>query len=219
MNSAAAQTVVDVGAGKSSPFANYRDLAQKARIIAVDVSEEQLKHNTDVDEKRTSNIAQTLPFGPEEVDIIASSSVLEHLENLDGFMASSKQTLRGGGYFIHLFPSKFAPFALINQVLPRDLSRKVLYLLRPGSIGIGGFPAFYKDCYYSRINKRLKEHDFDIVDVHLSYYQSHYFSFFTPLFLVSALYEILVQRLGAKDLCAYVLVIAQKKSGNVTKPL
>ncbi len=211
MNLKADQLVVDVGGGKSCPFAKYRNPAQKVSIIAVDISEEELKQNTDVDEKRIANIVQGLPFGPEEVDIIASRSVLEHLESLDEFLASCKRTLKKGGYMIHLFPSKFALFALINQMLPHALSRKVLYFIRPECKDIGGFPAFYDNCYYSGISKLLKKHNFEIISVHPSYYQSGYFNFFAPLFLVSVLYEALVQAVGAKNLSSYLLLVARKK--------
>jgi ubiquinone/menaquinone biosynthesis C-methylase UbiE len=211
MNSRADQTVVDVGGGKSCAFAEYRDPTQKAKIIAVDISEEELKHNTEVDEKRVVDVVQGLPFDAEEVDLIVSHSVLEHLERTDEFVVNSKVTLKKGGYFIHLFPCKFAPFALINQALPHALSRKVVYFFKPETKGICGFPAFYNDCYYSGISKVLKEHDFEIVDVHLSYYQSPYFNFFAPLYLVNALYEALIYALGVKNLCAYLLIIARKK--------
>jgi SAM-dependent methyltransferase len=211
MNSRADQTIVDVGGGKSCPFAEYRDAAQKARIIAVDISEEELKHNTDVDEKRVANVLQGLPLGTEEADLITSRLVLEHLESLDGFVANSRQALKRGGYFIHLFPCKYAPFALINQTLPHALSTKVLYFFQPEERGISGFSAFYDNCYYSGISKLLRQYDFEVVDIHPSYYQSPYFNFFVPLFLVSALYEALIRTLQMKNLCAYLLLIARKR--------
>jgi SAM-dependent methyltransferase len=210
MNLRTKQTVADVGGGKSCPFAKYRDPAQKTKIIAVDTSESELEQNTDVDEKRVANVVQGLPFETEEVDLIVSSSVLEHLENLDDFVANSTKSLKKGGYFIHLFPSKYAPFALINQALPHTFSKPVVDFFRSEQRGICGFPALYRDCYYSAIRRLLKKHNLEIVDIHLSYYQSIYFSFFAPLFLVSALYELLIQTLGAKNLCAYLLVIARK---------
>jgi SAM-dependent methyltransferase len=190
MNSRADQTIVDVGGGKSCPFAKYRDPAQKARIIAVDISEEELKHNTDVDEKRVANVLQSLPLGTEEADLITSRLVLEHLESLDSFVASSRQALKRGGYFIHLFPCKYAPFALINQTLPHALSKKVLYFFRPEEKDISGFSAFYDNCYYSGISKLLRQYDFEVVDIHPSYFQSPYFNFFVPLFLVRGFAEI-----------------------------
>lgn len=210
MNSRAGQVVVDVGGGKSCAFAKYRDPAAGAKIVAVDVSEEELKYNVDVEEKRVADIMHGLPFDRQEVDLIVSRSVLEHLENLDSFVANSRQALKTEGHFIHLFPSKFAPFALINQALSNSLSKKVLYFFFPESKGILGFPAFYDNCYYSGIRKLLERHGFEVIGAHLSYYQSPYFYFFVPLFLVSAIYEMVIRVLGVKDLAAYMLIIARK---------
>ena len=72
MNSRVGQVVVDVGGGKSCPFAKYRDPAAKAKIIAVDVSEEELQYNSEVDEVRVADILEGLPFGAEEVDLLVS---------------------------------------------------------------------------------------------------------------------------------------------------
>jgi ubiquinone/menaquinone biosynthesis C-methylase UbiE len=210
MNSSPGQVIVDVGAGKSSPYVKYRKPALKTKIIGVDVSEEELKDNVDVDEKRVANIMVDLPFEPEEVDLILSTSVLEHLENVESFIARSRRVLKVGGYFIHVFSSKFAPYALINQALPNSVARKVLYFAVPDSPGIRGFPAFYDRTYYSGISRLLKQHNFEVVSVQVQYYQSPYFKFFFPLFLVSAIYEMLIRALGAKDLAGYVLVIARK---------
>ncbi len=55
-----------------------------------------------------------------------------------------------------------------------------------------------------------------MVGVHTSYYQSQYFDFFVPLYLVSALYEALIQALGVKNLCAYLLIVARKKGAAQT---
>jgi len=211
MNSRTNQTIVDVGGGKSCPFAQYKDPTQQTRIVAVDTSEDELKHNIDVDEKVVANIAQGFPFEAEAVDLIVSRSVLEHLESVEEFMARSATSLKKGGYFIHLLPSKFAPFALINQVLPHTVSTKVLDSFKPEMKGICGFPAFYDNCYYSAISRLLAKYDFEIIDIYISYYQSSYFSFFAPLFLASALYEMSILKLSAKNLCAYLLIVARKK--------
>ncbi len=211
MNSRPEQVIVDVGGGKSCLFAKYRDPAMKAEIVAVDISEDELRENRDVDEVRVADIMQGLPFNAEEADLIVSRSVLEHLNGLEGFISNTQQTLRAGGYSIHVFPSKFAPFALINRALPKRLSKRLLDLLLPESKETCGFPAFYDNCYYSAIKALLEKHGFDVVRTYLSYYQSPYFSFFFPLYIVSASYELLIYAFGAKNLCAYVLVVAKKR--------
>ena len=47
--------------------------------------------------------------------------------------------------------------------------------------------------------------------MYLSYYQSRYFGFFVPLYLMSALYEALIRALGIRDLSAYLLIVARKR--------
>lgn len=211
MNAERGRIVVDVGGGKSCPFARLRDPAMDAKIVAVDISSEEMAGNTDVDETRVADIMRSLPFEDASVDMVVSRSVLEHLQSVEGFVSSSGRALRPGGHFIHLFPSRFAPFALINQLLPGWLGKRVLYFLRPVSRGIGGFPAFYDSCNYSAIVPMLERRGFEVEEEHLSYYQSHYFDFFLPLFVLSALYEVAVRAFGVKDLAAFVLIVARKK--------
>lgn len=210
MNTKVEQIIVDAGGGKDCTFAKYRDANCGTRIIAVDTSAEELVHNDDVDEKRVGDLTARLPFDSAEVDLIVSRSVLEHLEDLESFISDSERVLKSGGYSIHLLPSRFAPFVLINRALPHTLSRKVLYFFNPESKG--GYPAFYDNCYHSGIRRLLAKYGFEIVDERFSYYQSPYFRFFVPFFLVSALYEMVIWVLGARDLAAYVLIVARKSS-------
>lgn len=211
MNSSCNQIILDIGGGKSCRFAKYKNPGVNTKIIAVDVSIKSLKDNHNVDEKIVADAVQGLPFKDEQVEIVVSRAVIEHLENIEYFISDSKRILKKNGYFIHLVPSKFAPFAIINQLLPGKLAMKLLYFLKPESRGIGGFPSFYRKCYYSAIKSLLKKYDFEVVQMHFSYYQSPYFDFFVPFFLLSAIYEILLLVIGAKNLCAYVLVVAKKK--------
>src|SRR5262249_48012361 len=153
----------------------YRDPADGTRIVAVDVSEDEIRHNTDVDEARVGDIVRDLPFASGEVDMVVSRSVLEHLEDLDAFVAGAARVLRSGGHFVHLFPSRFAPFAIINRALPNWMGRRVMHLLHPRSVGINGFPAFYDRCYDSAVRSVLAARGMEIVDLKLSFYQSRYY--------------------------------------------
>jgi ubiquinone/menaquinone biosynthesis C-methylase UbiE len=212
MNDQIGQIVIDVGGGKSCPFAAYRDNNKNSKIIALDVSLADLQENSTVNIRVVSDIISEMPLRQNSVDLMVSRSVLEHLTDVEGFIANSQQVLKNTGYMIHLFPSKFAPFAMINQILPKKLSKKLLYSLRPEVRGIGGFPALYDRCYYSAILSLLDRHGFKLVDVRVSYYQAMYFSFFAPLFLAIAFYEMIIQLWGWKNLGAYVLVVARKES-------
>lgn len=202
--------VVDVGGGTTCPFVRVLKPGASPMIIALDISEDQLKCNNDAGGKLVADIVKSLPFRNGTIDLITSRSVLEHLGDVAGFVKHSSEVLKPGGYWIHLFPSKFAPFALINQLLPKACSRALVRTFFPSQTGICGFPAVYDACYCSAIVNLLVKNGFDLIDVTPSYYQSQYFSFFFPLFALSAAYELLVWRLGLKNMAAYLLVVARK---------
>jgi SAM-dependent methyltransferase len=202
--------VIDFGGGKHCWFAGVLNGERSTTVIALDISASELSDNQDVNAKVVADVAQGLPFRNGTVDLIASSSVLEHLEDVRGFVVQASEVLKPGGYCVHLFPSKFAPFALINQLLPKAASRKLVHFLLPHSKGICGFPAVYNLCYDSAIRSVLLENGFELLEVKLSFYQSQYFDFCFPLFALSASYEALVKLLDLRNLAAYVLVVARK---------
>lgn len=203
--------VLDVGGGKRCWFAGMTGDSTTARIVAIDISREELTHNPDVDAKVVADIVQGLPLRSRGVDLIVSRSVLEHLRETEPFIQHASRVLKPGGYFIHLFPCRFAPFALINQLLPHRLSARIVHFIRPGSEGRLGFPAYYSNCYPTAMRSLLAKYGFEVRDVQLSFYQSTYFQFFLPLFLLSVAYELIVYTLGFNDLSAHVLVVARKK--------
>ncbi len=202
--------IIDFGGGKQCPFAQLLNGERDTTIVALDISETELRYNKDVKSKLVADFRHGLPFGPRTVDIITSRSVLEHVENVKDFVMHSSGALKQGGYWVHLFPSKFAPFALINQMLPKAVSRSLVHFFHPGSKGICGFPASYDACYSSAMRKLLLKNGFELVDLKLSFYQSQYYDFCFPLFLLSAGYEMLVSLLGLRNLAAYVLVVARR---------
>ncbi len=202
--------VVDVGGGKACPFAALRRPGSGARIVAVDVSDEELRHNADVDETIVADIVRELPFRAGEARLVVSSSVLEHLPDTRSFIANCRTVLEEEGLTIHLFPGRWAPFAMLNRVLPRGVSRRLLHSLMPGSEGIQGFPAYYDECSAPAMRRLLEREGFHLLELQAGYYQADYFAFFLPLYVLSALYELLLYAFGLEALAANVLVVARK---------
>jgi SAM-dependent methyltransferase len=202
--------VVDVGAGNECRFAKYRPANADMKIVGVDVSSEAMEQNSDVDEKRVADVVQALPFDPGEVDLIASHSVLEHLEDVEAFISNCANVVKPGGRFVSVFASRFAPFAIVNRLLPHPVARRIVHFVRPHSVGTLGFRPVYDRCYPSAIAALLAKHGFTVVDERVSYDQAWYFSFFVPFFVPSLLYDALVSTVGARNLGARVLVIATR---------
>ena len=204
------RTVLDIGGGRTCAFADPRDPGWTGRLIAVDIAPEELRLNGVADARIVLDGTQGYPFADGAVDMITSRSVLEHLSNLDSFLEQASRVLRPGGYFIHWIPCKFAPFAVINAMLPNSIARRLLFFLDESKVGICGFPVVYDRCYPAAIRRLFTTHGFEIVELRPSYYQSSYFAFFVPLFLLSSAYEIVLQWLGVENLCAHALVVARK---------
>lgn len=201
---------MDVGSGKCCPYAKA-NRCSAAKCIGIDVARDELVANTDVDMKVVTDVALSIPLKDGCVGLVSSRSVLEHLRDTDVFFAESKRVLTKGGLMVHVMPSKYAPFALMNRILPDRLGRSLLTLLKPEQKGICGFPAVYDQCSYSQILKLINKHDLALVGFKTSFYQSRYYDFFLPVFLLSAAYDFLLFSLGIKRLSAYLLLVARKK--------
>lgn len=169
-----------------------------------------MRENHDVDEKLIANIMQPLPFKDQRIELVVSQAALEHLEDHGAFLIESTRVLKTKGYCIHAFSSKFAPFAIINQLLPRKLSKQLILYVRPEVKDFAGFPAYYNKCFYSYIKSLFQKHDYEIVAIRLNYFQTLYFSFFVPFFVIMAIYEMLLQCIRARDLCVHILIGAKK---------
>jgi SAM-dependent methyltransferase len=211
LNERPGQIAVDVGAGKRCPFAEFRDPAVPALVVGIDVSREEIADNPDLSFKLVADVYTGLPFADGSVDMVVSRSVLEHLRDVPGFAREAARVLKPGGRFVHLLPSRYAPFAVINRILPQRVARRLLCFCWPEVRGICGFPAYYDRCSPSAMTKVLRQNGFEIRDLQTAYYQSFYFRFFVPLFLLSMLYEIIIHALRARNLGSHFLICAVKK--------
>lgn len=200
--------VVDVGSGRESAFARRRQAGRHITVVGLDASDEELRFNEDVDERRTADLGGRLPFADGEVDVLASSSVLEHLRDTEPLVRESARVLAPGGYAVHMFPSRWAPFAVANRLLPRRAAERLLRLAMPWSRG--GFLAYYDRCSASAMARLHEECGFEVVEVRAGYYQAEYFDAVLPLYLAAALWDLVTHALGARALAATVLLVARR---------
>jgi ubiquinone/menaquinone biosynthesis C-methylase UbiE len=212
---ASAGLVVDIGGGRRCLFAKHRRSA--ATIVAVDISSEELSHNEDVDRRIVAD-ATKLPFASDSVDVVCSRSVVEHLPDVDRFLAEAHRVLRPGGLAVSFFPSKNAPYALIKRALPHSVGRRLMHLVKPYTKDFLGFPTYYQRCTLRAMKRALRRQGFETVETRVSYYQADYFKFLLPLYILNLAFELVAKKTRCTPLAASVLIVARKQPSTAAAP-
>jgi 2-polyprenyl-6-hydroxyphenyl methylase/3-demethylubiquinone-9 3-methyltransferase len=198
--------VIDVGAGKKTHFTS-----PDATIVGVDIAFDEIAYNRDVDHRIVAS-ADALAFAGGTADLVVTRSTIEHLRDTNAFLRDVHRVLKPGGELIGVLPSKYAPFSLLNRLLPDRVAQMLLRILIPGSHGRLGFPAFYDQTYPSGMRTALDRAGFDVRELRVSYAQAHYFGSLVPVFVLNAIYELIVRALKLEDLAATLLFVAVKRS-------
>jgi SAM-dependent methyltransferase len=136
-------TVVDVGGGRSCAFAAVIPRDRGIRIVAVDISPEELARNSDVDETRVADVAQGLPFGVGEVDLVVTRTLLEHVNGVAPAVRHIGRILKPNGTTLHLIPGRYSLFGLAARLLPFGPLKWLLHAVRPETRGQVEFPVYY----------------------------------------------------------------------------
>jgi SAM-dependent methyltransferase len=201
--------VLDVGGGRAPCF----DAATVARldlhVTGLDISGEELAaaptgsyHATIVGDVGAQPI-------PGRYDLILSRAVLEHVANTRAAIGYLAAALAEGGAMAHFVPCRNAPFAVFNRLLGERLSQWLLWSIYPETVGIAGFPAYYRDCVPSRMAATCRKVGLDAVEVR-PYFASEYLRFFAPAHLLDLCRQVFLQKLGAADLAETFVIIAHK---------
>ena len=203
------RTVLDVGAGKQWQFPhNLKDEAQ-LYLIGLDIDASEMDQNHLLDEKIEGD--ESLDgIDTSSIDLICCQAVVEHIEDNQKFVDACMRVLKPGGKLIVTFANRYAPYAIVNRLLPVSWSAVLLRYLVPGSDGILGFKTYYNKCGYHEFRKLLEDSGFVVTNQYCSFYGSRYYRFFTPLYLLSLAFDYLRMFLNVKSLSSYNLYIAEK---------
>lgn len=203
-------TVVDVGGGRTCSFVAHLGPDKSVRVLAVDVSPEELRANTSVDATYVANVADRLPFADAEVDMLVSRTVLEHVDDVTSAVQEMSRVLSPGSVSIHLLPCRYALFAIVARVLPFWLAKGVLHGLVPASRRVVEFDVHYDRCHPRAIKQLFTDAGFQRVEVECTWDQAAYFHALFPAFLLVLAYQRLAEALQLTLLASYVIVRAQR---------
>ena len=207
--------VLDVGAGRSWHFPAHYKKWYGIHLIGADIDAAEMASNTSLDEKIVADVVKSIPVEPGSIDLVMVNSGVEHFADNEQFLRNVSAALRPGGFLLAQFPSRYAPFAIVNRLLPQPLSRKLLGVTMGETAKELGFRAFYDRTHYSGFRNMYRQVGFRELYYVPGFFSSSYFEFFLPLFCLSYLFDAIRFATGSRNLASYHLWVLQKPGGPV----
>jgi SAM-dependent methyltransferase len=201
--------VLDAGAGSAWSFPLVYKSRFNLHLIGIDIDASEMARNPSLDERIVSDVCHDIPIDQESIDVVTAHSGVEHFSDNEAFLRNCFRVLRPGGRLVAQFPSRYAPFVLLNRALPHRVSRLLLKHLRPDAYDKLGFLAHYDRTNYSDFRRIAERSGFEVEYVYFSYF-NFYCAFFVPLYLTSVAFGLLRLAAGTRDFSSYNLVVLRK---------
>jgi SAM-dependent methyltransferase len=200
--------VLDLGGGRRCVYARAVDPPGRVKLIAIDISPEELAQNADVTEAYVADVAAGLPLPDASVDLILSRALLEHVDGVPAAVRHMARVLRPGGVALHFVPCRYSLFGIAARLLPFGPLLWLTHTILPHTRDVVGFPVYYDHCYPQALEGEFHMAGFSDVQLQNTWACPGYFMAIYPLFLLHALYEQAVRRLRLRRLAAYTVVRA-----------
>ncbi len=130
-----------------------------------------------------------------QADLIVSKYLLEHVPNNNLLLANLKAWLAPDGLSVHIFPCGLHPFSIANRLVGNRIAKWLIPVLRPGSEGVTGYPAYYHLCNSWALERTLKSSGMRY-EVRYFWGAEDYFGFFAPLGVLVHLFNRACAALG-----------------------
>jgi SAM-dependent methyltransferase len=198
--------ILDAGAGKRC---FYKRVGM--RVVGADILSTDLAENSDLTYAVATDLSAGFPFRSESFDAITACYFMEHIPDTEKFLRGAATVLKPGGKIFLLFPCRYAPFAIINRMIPNPWTVGLLRsFLRDSN---GGFPARYTKCWPSGMRKVLERNGFRVIHQRVCHYQAFYCAAFLPFYLLCLAYDAMTRAAGIETLASSVVMVAQKIDG------
>jgi SAM-dependent methyltransferase len=165
--------LLDLGCGRGAatedPLAWRRELqtfrGRCARVIGADV-DPAAADNPLIDRFCLIEDGR-LPLSDESVDICVSDAVLEHVNDVELFLAECRRVLKQAGYLFVRTPNARNYASIATRLIPNRLHKTVLARVQPGRKEEDIFPTLYRCNTKGKLLAALDRHGFDaVVETH-----------------------------------------------------
>ena len=147
---------------------------------------------------------------PVQADMIVSITLLEHVPDNKSAIESFFRSLNPGGTTHHYIPSKWHPYSISLRLVGPKLQKILIKLLRPGAIGVTGYPAFFDYCDPGSMEKLMERSGFVNIRTKTFYEAADYFAFFLPAYLLVVAIEKLCKALNLRIFASGFVISASK---------
>jgi len=117
---------------------------------------------------------------------------------------------KNSGFCAHYLPNKLHPYAFITRVIGHSWQRKLIKILRPESIEVTGYRAFYNQCSPAEMKRLFKRVGFKNIKLIYFYRANDYFAFFMPMYIIISIFENMCRLLHLKLFCSGLIIIGEK---------
>lgn len=161
--------VLEAGCGSLSRF----NFGERAYVVGIDISQEQLDKNTTLHEKILGDI-ETHDFPNAEFDVIVCWYVFEHLPHPDRALMRFAAAVRNGGIVVLALPNLHSFKGLVTKYTPFWfhvwVRRHLLGRPLAGTLGHGPYPTFLPSTVApERLMQRA--HDLGLRTIHIGYFE------------------------------------------------
>lgn len=200
--------VLDLGGGRRFVYHGSIQPAGRLRLIAVDISPDELALNTEVTETCTADVSAGLPLPDASADLILSRALLEHVNGVPSAITHMARVLKPGGVALHMVPCRYSLFGMAARFLPFGRLLRLTHAVMPDTRGSVEFPVVYDHCWPQALESEFQSAGFREVRCEITWACPGYFESVFPLFVLHAIWEWVLRSLRIRRMAAYTVVRA-----------
>lgn len=179
-----------------------------ARRVCGDDPDPRVDSNPYLDEGR-QGFGESIPYADASFDVVVSDNVLEHLDNPLEVFREVHRVLRPGGIFLAKTPNRWHYVAIGASLTPHSFHRK--FNLARGRAAVDTFPTRYRANSRGQLAPLARSAGFELISVDFFEGRPEYLRRWGALYMLGALYEMLVNATNRFAPLRVVLIAKMRK--------